>query len=281
MRNNFKKRLERAKKALEAAEYVLLGGGAGLSAAAGITYSGERFTEHFGPFIQKYGFTDLYTSSFYPFKTEEEKWAYWAMHISINRFDIGATQLYKDLFQLVKEKQYFVISTNVESQFVKAGFPEDKVFEIQGDYSYFQCETGCHDTLYYNEALVKEMIEQTRDCRIPSALVPKCPVCGGRMDVNLRKNEYFVQDEKWYESERRYNEFLSGSAGGKIVYAELGVGFNTPGIIRYPFERMTYNNDNAALIRLNLDYPEGVLENRFKTIAFTEDMQEIVSCLLE
>lgn len=281
MRNSYKKRLEQAKRALEGAEYVLLGGGAGLSAAAGITYSGKRFTEHFEPFINKYGFTDLYTSSFYPFRTEEENWAYWAKHISINRFEIGATRLYEDLFQLVKEKEYFVISTNVESQFVKAGFPEDKVFEIQGDYSYLQCEKGCHDTLYYNEAVVKEMIEQTRDCRIPTDLVPKCPVCGGRMDVNLRKNGYFVQDEKWYESERRYKEFLSSTTEERIVYAELGVGFNTPGIIRYPFERMTYNNVNATLIRFNLEHPEGAPENKFRTIAFTEDMQKIVRDLME
>jgi NAD-dependent SIR2 family protein deacetylase len=281
VRSSYKKRLERAKRALEGAEYVLLGGGAGLSAAAGITYSGKRFTEHFEPFINKYGFTDLYTSSFYPFKTEEENWAYWAKHISVNRFEIGATSLYEDLFQLVKEKEYFVISTNVESQFVKAGFPEDKVFEIQGDYSYLQCEKGCHDTLYYNESLVKEMIEHTRDCRIPTELVPKCPVCGGKMDVNLRKNGYFVQDENWYEADRRYTQFLSKSDKGRIVYAELGVGFNTPGIIRYPFERMTYNNDNAALIRFNLEHPEGAPENKFKTIAFTEDMQEIVRDLME
>lgn len=281
MRTRYNKRLDRAKRALDGAEYVLLGGGAGLSAAAGITYSGKRFSDHFAPFIERYGFTDLYTSSFYPFETEEERWAYWAEHISINRFTMGATQLYRDLLELVQEKPYFVISTNVESQFVKAGFPEDKVFEIQGDYSFLQCKKGCHDTLYYNETLVKEMIGQTKNCRIPSALVPKCPVCGGNMDVNLRKNGYFVQDERWYESDRRYSEFLSTSAGARIVYMELGVGFNTPGIIRYPFERMTYSNDKASLIRLNLDHPEGAVENKFKTIAFTEDMQEVVRGLME
>jgi NAD-dependent SIR2 family protein deacetylase len=187
MHQTYQASIERAKKTLEDAEYVLLAGGAGLSAAAGITYSGKRFTDNFGSFIKKYGFTDLYTSSFYPFETEEEKWAYWAKHISLNRYEIGATQLYIDLCNLVKDKNYFVISTNVESQFVKAGFPTDKVFEIQGDYSFLQCEKGCHDKLYYNESLVKEMIEKTVDCKIPPNLVPKCPVCGGNMDVNLRK----------------------------------------------------------------------------------------------
>jgi len=164
---SYESRLIKAKNTIEEAEYILLGGGSGLSSAAGITYSGKRFTNHFGPFIKKYGFTDLYTSSFYPFETEEEKWAYWAKHISLNRYEIGSTKLYKDLFNLVKKKNYFVISTNVESQFVKAGFPTDKVFEIQGDYSYLQCEKGCHNKLYYNESMVNEMIDSTDDCRIP------------------------------------------------------------------------------------------------------------------
>ncbi|MEH7547578.1 Sir2 silent information regulator family NAD-dependent deacetylase [Neobacillus vireti] len=277
----YQTRIEGAKKALEDAEYVLLGGGAGLSAAAGITYSGKRFTDNFGPFIEKYGFTDLYTSSFYPFKTEEEKWAYWAKHISLNRYEIDATKLYMDLFQLVKDKNYFVISTNVESQFTKAGFPPDKVFEIQGDYNFLQCETGCHDKLYYNESLVKEMIDKTVDCKIPSNLVQKCPVCGGNMDVNLRKNQYFVQDEKWYESDKLYKNFLQESKGKKIVYMELGVGFNTPGIIRYPFEQMTYHNDHATLVRLNKEHPEGFEENEEKTVAFTEDMQDVVTSLMQ
>lgn len=280
MYQTYETRIERAKKTLKDAEYVLLGGGSGLSAAAGITYSGKRFTDNFGPFIEKYGFTDLYTSSFYPFKTEEEKWAYLAKHISLNRYEIGATKLYKDLFRLVKDKNYFVISTNVESQFVKAGFPPDKVFEIQGNYSYLQCEKGSHNKLYYNESLVKEMIEKTVDCKIPSNLVPKCPVCGRNMDVNLRKNQFFVQDEKWYESDKWYKDFLKNSKGKKIVYMELGVGFNTPGIIRYPFESMTYQNENATLIRLNKDHPEGLEETKDKTIAFTENMQDVVSALI-
>ena len=233
MISSFTKRLEKAKKAVEEAEYILLGGGSGLSAAAGLKYSGARFDENFRPFIEKYNFTDLYTSSFYPFETEEEKWAYWAKHISLNRYEIGATKLYKDLLQLVKDKKYFVISTNVESQFEKADFPPDRVFEIQGDYSYLQCEKACHDKLYNNELLVREMIAEIVDCKITSYLVPKCPVCDGEMDVNLRKNEYFVQDENWYKSDKSYKNFLLDSEGKKIVYMELGVGFNTPCRVKY------------------------------------------------
>ncbi|WP_026567371.1 Sir2 silent information regulator family NAD-dependent deacetylase [Bacillus sp. UNC41MFS5] len=281
MHQTYQSRIEKAKKAIVEAEYILLGGGAGLSAAAGITYSGKRFIDNFGPFIEKYGFSDLYTSGFYPFETEEEKWAYWAKHINLNRYEIGATKLYIDLFNLVNDKNYFVISTNVESQFEKAGFPPNKVFEIQGDYSFLQCEKGCHDMLYNNELLVKEMIEKTVDCKIPPSLVPRCPVCGGNMDVNLRKDQYFVQDEKWYKSDKLYRNFLQNSEGKRIVYMELGVGFNTPGIIRYPFEQMTYHNERATLVRLNKDQPEGFVETVDQTIAFTENMQDVVSALIE
>ncbi len=281
MKDSYQTRIEKTKKSMEEAEYILLGGGAGLSAAAGIDYSGKRFTENFGPFIEKYGLTDMYSSGFYPFRTEEERWGYWAKHISLNRYETVATQLYKDLYQLIKGKNYFVITTNVESQFKKANFTADKVFEIQGNYGYLQCAKGCHNKLYGNESLVKEMVEKTVDCKIPTVLVPKCPVCGGEMDPNLRINQYFVQDEKWYELNKSYNQFLQESEGKKIIYLELGVGFNTPGIIRYPFERMTYHNENATLIRLNKDHPEGVAENEDKTIAFTEPMEDVISALMK
>ncbi|MGG6313101.1 Sir2 silent information regulator family NAD-dependent deacetylase [Paenibacillus macerans] len=278
--NDWAGRIEQAKKALHEAEYVLLGGGAGLSAAAGLTYSGRRFTDHFAPFIEQYGFTDLYSSSFYNFKTQEERWAYWAKHISLNRYETEATKLYQDLFEIVKEKEYFVISTNVESQFVKAGFPPHQVFEIQGDYCYFQCENACHNKLYYNEEAVREMVAETFNCKIPSVLVPKCPVCGGEMDVNLRKNQYFVQDEYWDQANTRYQDFVNTANSRKTVYMELGVGFNTPGIIRYPFELWTYHNPEATLIRMNLNDPEGFKENKAKTIPFTEPMDKVVQSLL-
>ncbi|MCG7376425.1 Sir2 silent information regulator family NAD-dependent deacetylase [Paenibacillus sp. ACRSA] len=275
MNTNYQQRIDLAKAAMQEADYILLGGGAGLSAAAGITFNGKRFTDHFGDFIDKYGFTDLYSSGFYPFETQEDKWAYWARHIQLNRYDTGTTQLYLDLYELVKNKKHFVISTNVESQFEKAGFASSSIFEIQGNYGYLQCEKGCHDTLYDNEELVKKMVEQTVDCKIPTNLVPKCPVCGGSMDVNLRINEYFVQDEQWHMSERMYRSFIQDSENQNVVYMELGVGFNTPGIIRYPFERMTYHNELATLIRFNQAEPAGLAENQHKTIAFTEDMNQV------
>ncbi|MDF2856639.1 MAG: Sir2 silent information regulator family NAD-dependent deacetylase [Neobacillus sp.] len=277
--DDLKKRISQAKEAIEKSEYILVGGGAGLSSAAGLTYSGKRFTEYFADFKEKYGFTDMYSGTFYSFKTQEERWAHWARHIDVNRYLMPATQLYKEILELVMLKKYFVISTNVESQFIKAGFPEEKVFEVQGDYSFLQCAKACHNKLYYNEKMVKGMVSQTNDCRVPSDLVPRCPVCGGEMDVNLRHNDFFVQDDEWYNADKRYEQFLKESEGKNVVYLEFGVGFNTPGIIRYPFEQMTNKNPNATLIRFNKDYPIGMLENENKIISFDEDILLMIQCI--
>ncbi|MEI5907442.1 Sir2 family NAD-dependent protein deacetylase [Bacillus spongiae] len=276
MKNDIETRIQLAQKTVSDAEYILVGGGAGLSAAAGIEYSGKRFIENFAPFIEKYGLTDMYSSGFYSFPTQEERWAYWAKHIFVNRYEPSSTPLYRELYEWVKDKKYFVITTNVDSQFEKAGFSTNKIFEVQGNYGYLQCSKGCHDTLYDNEKLVKSMVQKTVNCKISTELVPKCPVCGGDVDPHLRINQYFVQDKSWYQSNKAYNDFLKESEGKKIVYLEMGIGFNTPGIIRYPFEQMTYHNEKAMLIRLNREHPEGAKENRNKTIAFTENMQDVV-----
>ncbi|MBP9596897.1 MAG: hypothetical protein KBE24_09025 [Fusobacteriaceae bacterium] len=275
----FEERIEEFKNALESAEAVVIGAGAGFSDAAGIKYVGKRFTDNFQDFIKKYNMEDLYTSSFYPFKTQEERWAYWAKHVSLNRFETPATKLYTDLFDLVRDKNYFIITTNVEHQFWKANFPNEKIFATQGDYGYIQCAKGCHNKLYDNDSLVANMISATKDCKIPSSLVPKCPVCGGEMDINVRKDRYFVQGEDWDIAYNNYEKFIENNENKKIVFIELGVGYNTPGIIRYPFEQMTNKNDKAVLIRLNKDYPQGPIENKSKTISFTEDMMEVIERL--
>lgn len=272
----YQARLTKAKEAIRNAEYILIGGGAGLSDAAGLKYTGERFTDNFAPFIDKYGFEDLYTSSFYTFDTQEERWAYWARHISVNRFAPSATALYKELFRLIQDKDHFVLTTNVEYQFHKAGFCDENVFMVQGDYGYFQCEKGCHEKLYYNEEHVEVMIAHTQDCKIPTFLVPKCPVCGGDMDTHVHHSQYFVRDQHWNDADNYYQNFLKRSRNKRIVYLELGVGFNTPGIIRFPFEQLTYQNSNATLIRMNRDFPNGIEENVGRTIAFAEDMAKIV-----
>jgi NAD-dependent SIR2 family protein deacetylase len=270
-------RIKRAGTAIKNAEKLVIGAGAGLSAAAGLEYDGNRFTENFKPFIEKYGMKDLYTSSFYPFRTQEEKWAYWARHISLNLFETPVKKLYIKLMKLASSKDYFVITTNVEGQFTKSGVEKNRFFEVQGNYGYFQCAKGCHDKLYNNERLVAQMISETSDCRIPSSLVPKCPVCGGDMEVNLRKDNFFVQDNNWYTSESNYRKFISGIEGKSTVFLELGVGYNTPGIIRFPFEAMVRNNPNALFIRLNRDHTKGMSENVESTISFDEDMTTIIN----
>jgi len=276
MREEYSIRIKKAARAIGEAEKLVIGAGAGLSAAAGIDYNVKRFTENFKPFIEKYGMTDLYTSSFYPFRTQEEKWAYWARHISLNLYETPVKELYVTLMEVATQKDYFVITTNVEGQFAKAGVEKSRFFEVQGNYGYLQCEKGCHEKLYYNEQIIAQMISETSDCRIPSSMVPKCPVCGGNMDTNLRKDNYFVQDSNWYTSENNYRKFISGTEGKQTVFLELGVGFNTPGIIRFPFEAMVRTNQNALLIRLNKDHMDGMPENKGSTISFDEDIRTVI-----
>ncbi|WP_222545939.1 SIR2 family NAD-dependent protein deacylase [Phocaeicola dorei] len=277
--DSYKERIAAARKAIAAADYVLIGAGAGLSAAAGLDYGGMRFKRKFSEFIERYGFTDLYTSSFYDFPTEEERWAYWAKHIDFARFAPPAMELYRDIFRLVDGKEYFVITTNVDGQFRKAGFASDRLFEMQGDYAYLQCACGCHSKRYNDEKLVKQMLGSIHDGRIPSSLVPHCPVCGGSMDVNLRKNSYFVEDSAWHLQADRYTQFLKKAYCRRCVLLELGVGYNTPGIIRFPFEQMTSANSGMTLIRLNRDFPERQMKGKGQFVGMDENVIKIIQDL--
>ena len=243
-------KIARVRALLRGADAVLIGAGAGLSTAAGIEYSGARFTENFQDFIERYGMTDMYSSGFYPFETEEEKWAYWSRHIRMNRYDAPVGEPYRQLLELVRDKPYFVITTNVDAQFYKAGFDPRRIWAVQGDYGKLQCSRGCHDTLYDNHDLMMEMCEKQKDCRIPVELVPRCPRCGESMEINIRKDEYFVQDEQWYAERGRYMGFLEENKRKKVIFLELGVGFNTPTIIRFPFEQIAANWPRATLVRI-------------------------------
>jgi hypothetical protein len=277
----YSSRILQAKQAIKQADYIIIGAGSGLSTAAGLLYSGEKFEKDFREFIEKYHFDNLYSASFYEFKTQEEKWAFFAKMIKLNRYNEKPLKLYQELYEIVKNKEYFVLSTNVDGQFYNSGFGKDKVFEVQGDYSYLQCENACHNKLYDNKELVEKWLRNTKNCKIPSDLVMKCPVCGGNMDMNLRKDANFVQDENWYRQSRKYEDFLSRSKGKNVVLLEIGVGFNTPGIIRLPFEQMTANSEKTTLIRINKDYPNPMLEIRNKTISFDEDTNKIIEDLKE
>lgn len=274
-------RILKAKQAIDQADYIIIGAGSGLSTAAGLLYSGEKFETDYEEFIDKYHFQDLYSASFYNFKTQEEKWAFFAKMIKLNRYNKDPLKLYQELYKIVKNKDYFVLSTNVDGQFYNSVFDKNRVFEVQGDYEYLQCENACHNKLYDNRELVEKWINNTKDCKIPSDLVMKCPVCGGNMDMNLRKDANFVQDNNWYEQSQKYEEFLDKAKNKNVVLLEIGVGFNTPGIIRFPFEKMTVNNSKTILIRINKDYPLPMLEIENKIISFDEDTNKIIEDLKE
>lgn len=244
-------RIERLKETLEQADAIVIGAGAGLSTSAGLTYSGERFERYFSDFMGKYHIRDMYSGGFYPFPSLEEYWAWWSRHIFYNRYTDPPKPVYRDLLELVNQKDYFVLTTNVDHQFQRAGFDKRRLFYTQGDYGLWQCSRPCHQETYDNERTVRRMVEEQRDMRVPTELIPRCPKCGRPMTMNLRADDTFVEDEGWHRAAERYAEFLRRRQGRDVVFLELGVGGNTPVIIKYPFWRMTDENPNAAYICVN------------------------------
>lgn len=247
----FTESCSRLKSKIETADCIIIGTGAGLSTAAGFTYSGERFEKNFGDFIEKYGFKDMYSGGFYPFDTLEEHWAYWSRYIYINRYSDTENGVYKRLFELVAGRDYFVLTTNVDHQFQKSGFDKNRLFYTQGDYGLFQCPEPCCNKTYDNEEIIRKMYAEQQNMHIPSELIPLCPECGRPMTMNLRCDNSFVQDEGWYNAAERYDEFIRSHRNMHILFLELGVGFNTPGIIKYPFWKMTSENINAFYACVN------------------------------
>lgn len=248
----YSEQIEQVRQALHEADAVVIGAGSGLSTSAGLTYSGPRFQEHFGDFIQKYKIQDMYSGGFYPFESLEEHWAWWSRQIMINRYEKAPKPVYEELLKLVHDKDYFVLTTNVDHQFQLAGFDKARLFYTQGDYGLWQCSEPCCQKAWDNEETVRRMVAEQRDMRVPTELVPHCPVCGRPMTMNLRCDNTFVQDEGWYAAYSRYEDFLRRHGNAKVVYLELGVGGNTPVIIKYPFWKMTYQNANAFYICINL-----------------------------
>ena len=277
MKESLNDKFNKAAALIGAADHIIIGGGAGLSTAAGISYAGRRFESNFADFIAAYGFGDMYSAGFYPFGSLEEKWAYWARHIRSNRYEPPATSIYLNLKRLVANKDFFVITTNVDHQFFKAGFAAAKVFAVQGDYGLFQCSRACHNSVYDNESAVFEMCAKTKDCRIPAALIPRCPRCGREMEVNIRKDEFFVEDVAWQQALCRYNDFITRIGAGSLLI-ELGVGFNTPGIIRFPFEAIAAKT-GCSLIRVNADYGEVPNEIQERALSF-DDIGSFIETML-
>ena len=249
---HYSQQIEQIQAKLNNADAVVIGAGAGLSTSAGLTYSGERFYKHFSDFAEKYGITDMYSGGFYPFPDQETFWAWWSRHIFFNRYIKAPKPVYDNLLKLVKDKNYFVLTTNVDHQFQSAGFDKERLFYTQGDYGLFQCSVPCHDKTYDNYDTVVSMIEQQENMTVPTELIPHCPVCGKPMTMNLRSDDKFVEDEGWHKAAERYNSFIAENKNKNIVYLELGVGGNTPVIIKYPFWQLTAQNKNASYICDNL-----------------------------
>lgn len=288
-------KISRLKSELDTADAVIIGAGAGLSASAGFTYTGERFEKYFGDFIQKYGFCDMYSGGFYPFESFEEHWAYWSRYIYINRYQDAPRPVYDALLSLVQGKDYFVLTTNVDHQFQKAGFDKKRIFYTQGDYGLWQCSKPCHQETYDNEAAVCLMVEiqgfsvtgngielpEGTDLKmcVSTELVPRCPRCGRPMTMNLRCDDTFVQDDGWYGAANRYEDFLCRHKGTKILFLELGVGGNTPGIIKYPFWQMTYQNPEATYACINYGDAAAPREIAEQSICIDGDIGEALKKL--
>lgn len=273
--------LIRLKDAIEEADAVIIGAGAGLSTAAGFSYSGERFDKNFSDFEEKYGFHDMYSGGFYLYDSPEEYWAFWSREIYINRYMDAPLPVYDDLLKLVKDKDYFVLTTNVDHCFQKAGFDKKRLFYTQGDFGLLQCVKPCCQKTFDNEKIILEMVEQQRNMKIPTELIPKCPYCGRPLTTNLRVDGTFVQDEGWHEAAERYALFERRHQNMKTLYLEIGVGFNTPGIIKYNFWQRVNQNPKAIYVCLNREQMGTLAEIENRSICISKDFGDIIKTLLE
>lgn len=274
---DFSQKIERLKREIDTADAIVIGAGSGLSTSAGLTYYGERFMKYFSDFHEKYGIRDVYSGGFYPFDSLEEYWSWWSRHIFYNRYVKAPGKAYSDLLELVKDKNYFVLTTNVDHQFQLAGFDKQRLFYTQGDYGLWQCSKPCHQSTYDNEAVVRQMIEQQENMRIPTELVPRCPKCGRPMTMNLRCDNTFVQDNGWYKAAKRYEEFVHRHSKSNILFLELGVGANTPVIIKYPFWQMTVQYPNATYACINLEECYLPVELKSKSICIDSDIAKVLA----
>ncbi len=272
--------VEQLKQALLQADAVLVGAGAGLSASAGLAYSGARFQTNFADFIETYGFTDMYTAGFYPFAEPEELWGYWSRHIFINRYQAIPEPVYEHLLALIADKDYFVLTTNVDHCFQRTGFDKQRLLYTQGDYGLWQCSVPCSHTTYDNEETVRRMVSEQHNRRIPSELIPYCPRCGAPLSMNLRADDTFVEDAGWHKAAARYQDFIRRHQHLRLLFLELGVGANTPGIIKYPFWQMTQVNPQASYITINNTQAYAPAAIRKQSLCIQADIGQIFSACL-
>lgn len=276
---DYSAQIKNLQAALSEADAVVIGAGSGLSTAAGFTYTGERFEKYFSDFYARYGFSDMYSGGFYPYATPEAHWAYWSRYIYINRYLDAPKPVYDALLKLVADKDYFVITTNVDHCFQKAGFDKKRLFYTQGDYGLFQCSEPCCQETFENEAVIREMVTRQEDMKVPTELLPTCPHCGKPLTMNLRCDDTFVEDEGWHASAARYENFLRTRAGQKILFLELGVGYNTPVIIKYPFWQMTAKNPNATYACINRGQAVCPQEIETQSICMDADIGQVLQSL--
>lgn len=276
---NFSEQINVLKNKIEAADAVVIGAGAGLSTSAGFVYTGERFRRYFSDFEEKYGFHDMYSGGFYPYKTPEEHWAYWSRYIFYNRYVDPPKSVYADLLRIIKDKDYFVVTTNVDHCFQKAGFDKKRLFYTQGDYGLFQCSEPCCQETFENKDTIQKMITEQKEMRVPAGLLPVCPHCGKPLTMNLRSNDSFVEDEGWHRAAERYEIFLRTRQNQKILFLELGVGYNTPVIIKYPFWQMTAKNPEAVYACLNHGEAFCPAEIEKQSICINDDIGSVLEQL--
>lgn len=276
---NFSTQIDKLRAALAMADAVVVGAGAGLSIAAGYTYSGPRFSRLFGDFAARYGFSDMYSGGFYPYDTLEEHWAFWSRYVMCNRYEPIPGRVYQQLLDLLRDRDYFVLTTNVDHCFQQAGFDKQRLFYTQGDYGLFQCSRPCCQETWDNEDVIRAMVDQQSDLRIPSELVPHCPHCGAPATMNLRSDGTFVEDEGWHKAAARHSEFLRRHEGMRTLYLEIGVGGNTPGIIKYPFWQMTAANPRATYACVNLGEAYAPRELERQSILIDAGANEVIARL--
>ncbi|MGN0203317.1 MAG: SIR2 family NAD-dependent protein deacylase [Coprococcus sp.] len=276
----YKDEIHKLKKIMCEADAVIVGAGAGMSTSAGYDFGGKRLEKYFGDFVKKYGMTDMYSGCFADFETREERWAYWSRWAWINRYEAIPKDTHRKLLQLLKNKDYFVLTTNIDHTFQRSGFPKEKLCYTQGDFGLFQCSGPCHTDTYDNRDILQKMILQEKNMRVPAELIPYCPKCGREMDFNLFWDDTFVRDKGWHTAHERYLKYLDAHKKGRILYLELGVGFNSPGVIKIPFWNMVMENQDAVFVSVNLTlpcYPEALKE---RSIVIQADIDQVITELL-